>query len=149
MNLLIALFLILFESASEGLALSGHKALSGALEFIFLAVVTLVMFSYTTGAYKLFARKNIIVSLQPNILTVLGGYILLRFALFDVIHNLCAGIPMFYIGSTKWYDQIWQWFFNCSGIPSVHFLFMMKLIALLIGITWLMGWQNGIISKRQ
>lgn len=148
MNLLIALFLILFESVPEGLALAGHKTSAGLFEFIFLAVVTFVMFSYTTGAYRIFTRKNTIVSLQPDILTVIGGYILLRFALFDVIHNLCAGIPVFFIGTTKWYDQIWQWFFTWSGIAAEHFLFMFKLIALLIGVTWLMGWQNGIIKER-
>jgi len=148
MNLLIALFLIVSEAASEGLSLAGHKGIAGGIEFIFLAVVTFMMFSYTTGAYRIFTRRNTVLSLQPNILTVLGGYVLLRFAIFDVIHNLCAGVPMFFIGTTKWYDRIWQWFFAWSNIPSDHFLFMFKLIALLIGVSWLMGWQHGIIKDR-
>jgi len=148
MNLLIALFLILFESVPEGLRLAGHKGIAGGIEFIFLAVVTFMMFSYTTGAYRIFTRRNTVLSLQPNILTVLGGYVLLRFAIFDVIHNWCAGLPLFFIGNTKWYDQIWQWFFAWSGIAADHFLFMFKLIALLIGVSWLMGWQNGIIKDR-
>jgi hypothetical protein len=148
MNLLIALFLILFEAVPEGLRLAGHKGIAGVVEFIFLAVVTIVMFSYTTGLYRIFTQRQPILSLQPNIIRVLGGYVLLRFAIFDVIHNLCAGVPLFFIGNTKWYDQIWQWFFSWSGIAADHFLFMFKLIALLIGIAWLMGWQHGIIKER-
>lgn len=148
MNLLIALFLILFEASAEGLSLAGHKGLAGVIEFIFLAVVTFVMFSYTTGAYRIFTRRNTVLSLQPPIVRIIGGYVLLRFAIFDAIHNVCAGLPMFYIGKTKWSDQIWQWFFSVSGIATDHFLFMFKLIALLIGVSWLMGWQNGIIKDR-
>ena len=148
MNLLIALFLILFEACPEGLSLAGYKGLAGGMEFIFLAVITFVMFSYTTGVYRIFTRKHPVLSLQPRILPVIGGYVLLRFALFDVIHNLCAGIPVFFIGTTKWYDLFWQWFFTWSNIPAGPFFFMLKLIALLIGITWLMGWQHGIIKDR-
>ena len=126
-TILIALFLIVFEAVPEGLALSGHKTLAGVFSFVYLSGVTLGLFAWITGIRRF--------EYKPIYVRIIGGYILLRFALFSLILNLCAGLPLFYIGTTKLYDQAWQWFFNWSGIDHVQFLAMFQFIALCIGLS--------------
>ena len=131
--LLIALFLIIFEAVPEGLALGGHKSIAGIVEVIYLFVITISIFEHVSG-YSFRWWKT-----PQNFFLVLVGYILLRFAIFDIIHNLSAGLPVFYIGSTKLFDIImaklgnWGWF--------------VRLCCVLPGIAFLMEWQYGIRSN--
>jgi len=133
----VALFLILFEAIPEGLALGGHKTLAGVFEFVFLAGITLAVFAFFTNQMPLRNKHGLGIIYDLNYWWIIAGYVLLRFALFDYAHNLSAGLPLFYVGDTKIYDQIWQWWFNWTGVAIGHFLAMFKLIALLIGGTWL------------
>lgn len=131
MNLLTALFLIIFEAVPEALSDKGKKTTSGVLEFIYLAAVTLAVFAVVNG-YSL-PRKDI------NPYYIIGGYVLLRFALFDLIYNFVRRNELFYIGKTKLSDKVWNWFFKKTRIPAGHFLPMLKFICLLISVTWLVG----------
>ena len=133
--LLLALFLIVFEAVPEGLALAGSKTIAGVFEFVYLAVITLLLFSFFTG-HKY--RHPFGYTTYTKLLMLLGGYVFVRFALFDCIHNLSAGLPLFYIGTTKWYDLAWQWFFGWTNFPVAGFLSWFKFIFLLIGVTWLL-----------
>lgn len=130
MNLLVALFLILCEAIYEGLADRGHKLIAGIIEFVYRTFVTLAIFALFSGI-KLFENN------YPDYWYIVTGFVLVRFALFDLTYNLIRQNPVFYIGDTKLYDKILGWFFRWSGIDSGHFLAMVKLIALLIGLTWL------------
>lgn len=128
MNLLLALFLIVFEAVYEAIK---DKTLAGVIEFIYRAVLTVMAFMWMSGmAYPTL--------LESNLLYTLGGYLLLRFAIFDAIYNLMSGLPVFFIGTTKLFDKAWRWFFSKTGIPHEHFLALLKFICLLIGITWLL-----------
>jgi hypothetical protein len=138
MILLAALFLILFEAIPEALVLKGHKTVAGVIEFIYRAVVTIILFGWLMGLC--FSHYGY------SVYYTIGGYLLLRFALFDVIYNLIAGLPIFYIGCTKLSDKLWQKFFNWSHFPVVAFLGVLKFICLVIGFTFLMTWQFGIIK---
>lgn len=133
----IALFLIVFESVPEGLALAGHKTVAGVIEFVFLAGITLTVFAYFTQQYphpkEYFVRfSNFIpkVFYSTYFWYYIAGYALLRFATFDIIHNISAGLPVFYLGDTKLFDVImtklasWGWF--------------VRFICGIIGITWLL-----------
>jgi hypothetical protein len=143
MYLLVALFLIIFEAVPEGLALGGHKTIAGIIEFIYRAGITLTVFAFFTKQYpddrKLY-ETGLRITYSVNFWWIIAGYVLLRFALFDIIHNISAGIPTFSVGSTKVFDIVmsklgsWGWFLKfCCALP---------------GITFLMGWQHGIrISK--
>lgn len=62
-------------------------------------------------------------------------YILIRFALFDVIYNLTRGQKIFHIGSTSIYDKFWKRFEKVTKFPMNHVFFWIKLISLLIAIT--------------
>lgn len=127
MNLILALFLIIVEAVFEGLKISGHHIASELVEMVYLAVVTFGLFAWINSV-KSFEYKPI--------LKILIGYILLRFALFDLIWNISAGQEWNYYGITKLYDIFmaklggWGWF--------------LKIISGIWGVAWLMGWQDGI-----
>ena len=129
MILLIFILLIFTEAVYEALKLRGKDTLSGVIEF-FNRALTIVLLSLFMAGWS-WDLKN------DGAGYVIGGYVLLRFALFDVLYNLTAGLPLFYIGETKIYDKLWQKFFEWTHFPEGHFLWMIKLIALIISITWL------------
>jgi len=143
MNIILALFLVIFESIPEALADRGRKRLSGSLEFVYRAVVTILVFAWAnqnvigSNAYVELSLFEFLLNFILNYWTVLVGYLLLRFALFDYLYNLTVGEKLFYIGTTKLYDEIWQSFFRWTKFPPEHFWGMFKFIALLIGITLL------------
>jgi len=130
MLLLIVVLLILLEASYEALSDNGQKTLSGYIEFLYRAIVTIA---------TLLWLSNVHVFHLPYIpfWQVLFGYVLLRFAMFDAIYNFISKLPIFYVGSTKTYDKVFAWFFRWSGIPQEHFLAMFKIIALFISISWL------------
>jgi len=129
---ILALFLIVFEAVPEGLSLSGSKGIAEIFEFVYLTIITLCGFAFVTK--QKFPRFDY----KPYFLRIIGGYILLRFALFDPVFNLSAGLPLCYIGVVKSWDQLWTWFFNWSGIDHVHFLIGFRFIALCVGTSWLL-----------
>lgn len=139
MIFLIVLFLIVLEAVSEGLYDNGSKTLSGVFEFILRVVTMLVVLFWLYGINSPFIY-------ELPLWQLIGGYVLLRFALFDAVYNLIRCLPVFYIGSTKIYDKLWRKFFSWSGISSEHLLFMAKLIALLISVSWLLD-INRLIEK--
>ena len=134
----VALFLIVFEAVPEGLALAGHKTIAGIIEFVFLAGITLTVFAYFTTHYPnrvgfyytyMSIEQKSVNWYNKNYWYYIAGYILLRFALFDIVHNLAAGLPVFYIGITKWFDVVmsqlasWGWFMRfVGGIVGLTFL---------------------------
>ena len=64
-------------------------------------------------------------------------YILIRFALFDLVWNLINGLPLFFTGTTSLYGKFWKWINNKLKWNSEHFLFWIKLISLLIAISFI------------
>ena len=142
MNLLIALFLIIFEAVPDGLADRGKKALAGVLESVYLIVITLVIFALFNGIIL----SKLALSLCDGyvIWRVLVGYALLRFAIFDLIYNLVRGnLPLSYIGTTKLFDRALNKIISKLKI-SMGLVIFARAIAFLWGFFWLMGWENGI-----
>jgi hypothetical protein len=129
MLILISIFLITFEAIPEALSLK-HKAIAGVIEFIYRAIITLTIFAWFMG---ISIRSN-----SHNVYYVIGGYLLLRFALFDIIYNLVAGLGIWFIGTTKLSDKFWQWFFKTTKFPVGLFFGMLKFICFSIGLTWLL-----------
>jgi hypothetical protein len=131
MNLLLALFLIIFEAVYEGIKTAGYHVASEIVEFVYLAGITFGLFAWINSV-KAFDYKPLV--------KILIGYVLLRFAIFDIIWNISAGREWYYYGVTKFYDKImmalgsWGW--------------MVKAIAGVWGISWLLGWQDGIKRAR-
>lgn len=123
MNIAIALFLIIFEAVPEALASRDKKTIAGVIELVYRAVVALVFFAVACGFHY-----N---GEMDNFLYYVGGYVLLRFALFDYLYNVVANQPMFASGTTKLYDKLF-------GRLPWHLLGFMRAIALWIGIVWLL-----------
>ena len=138
MTLLIFLILIISEALYEGLYDNGKKALAGVLEFFSKLLTMGMIILWLNGTDYEFVRRELWV--------LIGGYILLRFALFDAVYNLMRDLPVFYVGETKMYDKLWRKFFKWSGINSEHFLAMAKFISLLISVSWLLNIE-GLINK--
>jgi len=130
MNLILALFLIIVEAVFEGLKTGGHHIASELVEMVYLSGVTFGLFAWLNWKQinSFFERKSMI--------RILIGYVLLRFALFDLVWNISAGQDLFYYGITKAYDIFmaklggWGWF--------------LKVVAGIWGVAWLLGWEDGI-----
>lgn len=126
----LALFLIVIKATYDGLALRGMKTLAGAIEFVYWGAIITVLYMVLGGLS--FNRE------MDNIIYHLIGFMLLRYALFDFLFNLCADLDIFYIGNTKLFDKVLNWFFKTTRIPKGHFLVFTRAIALFIGITFLL-----------
>ncbi len=134
MNLLLAFLLIAFEAVYEGLKTAGLHVASEMVEAVYLAGVTLMAIGWLNQKYIF---KNVS---ADRFMFIVIGFFLLRFALFDSVWNIAAGQRWDYYGITKAYDRFmttlgsWGW--------------MLKGIAGLWGIAWLMDWRKGIMKVR-
>ena len=54
-------------------------------------------------------------------------FLLCWWVLFDVVYNIVRGLPLFYVGDTKWTDKLITFIFRGN---SGHFSFITKLMAL-------------------
>jgi hypothetical protein len=138
MNVLLALFLILFEAFNEGLRERGLKGIAGLIEFIYLAVITLIAFQWVRGESTFNVVKD------TYTITIIG-YVFFRHTFFDPVLNIITKQRLFYIGRTKWSDKTMRLFFDKTNLSPDHVLFMTRLISFCIGLTFLMGWRFGIL----
>ena len=128
MTLIFALFLIVFEAVPEGLALGGHKTIAECVEFVYLSGVTLGLFAWLKGIRNYEYARNFIKTII--------GYLLLRYAIFDVILNKSAGLPIDFIGSTKGLDFVLSWVKGMWGMSPIWFT---RAIAGFWGLSWLLA----------
>ena len=132
LNTLLALFLIIFKATGDGLQQRGLKGIGGFINSIYTAVITLICFAYigkldTIGSYNFYYVWTLL------------GFLLLRFGMYDFIRNAAAGDPLFYIGTTKWYDRFFRWFFIITKQNPAEAMWLPKLISILIGLSFLTG----------
>ena len=128
-TIIIALFLIVFEAIYEGLAIKGKNLVSEVVEFVYRAVLTLVLFAWVTGIKS-------IINADVQFIRIIIGYVLLRFSIFDVIWNLAAGQPINFVGNTKLFDKFLQEIRNLWGMNPI---WLTRAIALFWGAAWLLG----------
>jgi hypothetical protein len=125
MILLLAIFLIVFKAVYDGLKTRGLHIPSAMVMWVFLAVNTLGLFAWATGNPFLWDVQFI------PYWKVIIGFVLVRFALFDVIWNISAGMKLNYLGRTKFYDEF-------LGLVPRGFVWFVKIvIALPVGLTFL------------
>ena len=128
MLLIIAIAIILIESVTEGLLKRFNSSIN---EVIFDAwiqwVIALIMFfiwfiwaihfdGYYVPTWKM-----------------ITGFVLVRFAIFDVTINLAWGQKWDYYGTTKWYD--------CIMYELGSFGWFLKAISGIIGTIFLLGYE--------
>jgi hypothetical protein len=121
-NLYFALLLIIPEAVYEGTR-TKHPRLSFAVEFFYRFALVVILMAVAGG----FCFNGT----QDYFLFHVFGYVLVRFAIFDYLYNLCADQPILSLGTTKTYDQ---WL---SKVPW-HLLLFTRALALWIGIIWLL-----------
>lgn len=124
MTIFLAIFLIFFESVPEALAATERKTLAGVFEFVYRAFVAVLVYGVLAGFHWNIGSGD-------YFWYHLGGYVLVRFAIFDYLYNVVANQPMFASGTTKLYDKFF-------GRLPWHLLGFMRAIALFIGIIWLL-----------
>lgn len=127
MNLLLALFLIVFEAIPEGLADRGMKTFAGILEALKLVVITGLLFLFFNGIIRF--------EYNSYIWYIVVGYILVRFSLFDLLYNLSRGVELNHVGTTKLYDKVY--FSITKKMPFPYILFV-KLVFITCGISMLL-----------
>lgn len=128
--IITAIFLIAFEALYEGLALAGHSLASSITEGIYLAGVTIGLFAFITGQLRFDYRP---------MARILIGYILMRYALFDLIHNQAAGLQLDYIGTTKLFDKGLLWIKGMWGMGPI---WLTRAIAAFWGLLWITGYKQ-------
>ena len=126
MILLFAILFISFEAIGEAI-LKRFKPSSIIFNGIVQWVIAIVLF----GLWFVLAYNSDKYYVPVWKLTC--GFIFVRFALFDLIYNLTAGLPWDYYGKTKLYDRIMYYF---GGFGWFVKIFM----AVPVGVAFLLGW---------
>jgi hypothetical protein len=95
--MILLLLPILFEAISEGLYLRGEMAYVGHFPWktISKQVQVLLIASWFFIIWKLDFSWDLV-----------AVYILLRFAVFNYVHNLSAGLKLGYLGRTSFIDRV-------------------------------------------
>lgn len=122
MTIYFALLLIIPEAIYEG-SRNEHPKFSFAIEFFYRLALVVILMAVAGG----FCFPGY----QDYFLFHVFGYVLLRFATFDLIYAIFANQPLLSLGSTKIYDIV------LSKVP-VHLVLFVRAIALFIGIVWLL-----------
>jgi hypothetical protein len=121
-TLYFALLLIIPEAVYEGTR-TKHPRLSFAVEFFYRFALVVILMAVAGG----FCFNGT----QDYFLFHVFGYVLVRFATFDILYAICSDQPLLSLGSTKIYDTI------IAKVPW-HLLLFMRGIALFMGIVWLL-----------
>ena len=137
MNLLLALILIIPKALSDGFEQRGWGSIGGFIKSLWWLFVVVMIFGYS---FQVINYHSDISDFWHSFI----GFVFLRYGIYDYIRNLAKGDPLFYLGKTKWYDRLYQWFFRITKWPQAHFLFFTKAILGIWGISWLLGWMDGI-----
>lgn len=143
MILLTALFLIFFKAIPDGILLRKYKTAFWLKNYKAIASLFMTTLFAVTILLSFACLMGISFNYGDNYWFVIIGFLLMKFAIFDPIHNLVAGLKISFIGTTKFWDRFWQWFFKTTRFP-VSFLSVLRCISFLIGFSFLMGWQDGI-----
>ena len=135
MILLLFIFGFYFlEALHEGLKLRKVRYVPGVIEFIKLALLPVFVFWMldTTDYDTYFQEGNRWQLPWHFVAPLVGGMVLLRYGMFDFVHNLTAGINIYYIGSSKFYDKILALITKKQNIAL--FFWLTRVLALLVGV---------------
>jgi len=128
--LISALFLIIVKAVYDGFKSRGWHTFSSRLETFYLAVITIVFFAWLAGLLSPFNYH------YTPFLRIIGGFLLLRFAIYNPFWNIAAVQKLSFTGTTKDTDKVINWLVS-KGVP-MHFINYGRFIALLWGLSWLL-----------
>lgn len=140
MNLLIALFLIVFKAVFDGLRDKGKKGIAGLISSIYYAITILIVFAWCMGIQTFLPEYR-----SDNYIVTIIGFLFIRFGLFDPLYNAIVGKnPVNYIGRTKYWDKLIRRICKWAKFP-VEWVIVVRVPFLCIGISYLLDWRFGII----
>ena len=119
-----AIGIILFEAIGEGI-LKRFKPTC----FIFDNWVQWVIAVFLFALWFIWAYHFCYVPIWK----LLTGFVFVRFAIFDISYNLSNGQKWNYYGTVKWYDRMMY--------KLGSFGWFMKLVCLIIGTIFLLGYE--------
>lgn len=132
----IIVFFTVFEALHEGFALNGKGTLAGIIEFIKLFVLTLMipfLMWYGKEYSYYFTDWRHLFWFLPQFI---GGWICIRYAMFDFIHNAAARLNLYHIGTVKLYDKLLAWIMNEKiRQPRPRFFWITRTLLLAMGLS--------------
>lgn len=109
--LAIILFFTILEAVHEGLAMRGRGTVAGVVEFVkLMGLPALVLFwpwliradmelsDYYYNVHTWHFWRYLVVHL-------IIGWVCIRYAIFDGIHNIAGKLGLYHIGTVKFYDR--------------------------------------------
>lgn len=131
----IIVFFTVFEALHEGFALNGKGTLAGVIEFIKLFILTLLvpfLMWYSKYDYYFQDWRHVAWFLPQFIF----GWIFIRYAIFDFIHNAAAHLNLYHIGTVKLYDKLFAWLMNKKiKQPRPEFFWITRILLLAAGVS--------------
>lgn len=134
--LLTIVILTVFEAVHEGLVERNKKTIAGIIEFVKLAfIAVMIPFYMAYGHYDYYFQdwRHIIWFMVPFII----GWMSVRYALFDFIHNAAAGWNLYHIGTVKLYDRLIAWIVGDDFLdtPKPRFFWITRTLLLAVGVS--------------
>ena len=135
----IIVFFTVLEAVHEGLALRGKGTIAGVIELVKLAglpaliIIVYLDTQYDNDYFQPFDSWRFFRFFLPHLIL---GWIFVRYALFDGIHNIAAKLDLYYIGTVKFYDRFIGWLFR-HQYPEPSF-WVPRIVLLLAGVSLLM-----------
>ncbi len=114
---------------------------------LFFNFKVLLLISSITLGYIIGKMSTIVYLSQFSInelyylIRLCSAYLLMRFAIFNIIFNLLTGLDWYYIGVTKILDRFQNWITQITKFPSIHFWTMFRLVCLLISIGLILNYD--------
>jgi hypothetical protein len=135
----IILFLTIFEATHEGLALLGKNTgnarlgtIAGLVEmFKLTGMVAIVLLLIHTDYYDDYLSSGWHFWRWLALQLVIG-WLCIRYAIFDFIHNAFAGIDIWYIGKMKLYDKFFTMLLKRQ--PKARFFVITRILLLVLGL---------------
>lgn len=136
MLLLFTIFILtVLEAIHEGLAFNHKGTIAGLIEFVKLTAIALIIpvFLWTTQYDYYFTDWHHMIKFTVSMII---GWLAIRYAVFDFIHNLAAGLDLYYIGVTKLYDRVLAWIVGEKlRTPRPRFFWITRSLLLVLGVS--------------
>lgn len=101
--------------------------------------VTLICFTLYVGYIvgRLMSVHNLDIEL---LIRIIFAYLLIRFAIFNIIFNLSANLKWYFLGTTKWLDRAEVWIISKLKVPQSNFFLTIRIILLCVAIGLLLNY---------
>jgi hypothetical protein len=135
--LLIIIILTVLEALHEGLHHKGKKTIAGVIEFIKLfGISAMIPYFIWYDGYDYYFDNHWSILVGRFMVPFVLGWITVRYAIFDFVHNAAAGLNLYHIGTTKLYDKLLAWLMNekIKQPRNIHF-WITRTLLLVVGVS--------------